>query len=360
MNIIILAGGVGTRLWPLGRKHNPKQFFPMIGKKPLIIETYDRFAKVYGPKKIFFSVTADLVPQVRKLFSHLPARQFIVEPSRRDTGPAMGYVAATLFLSQPDEPMVFVPSDHFIADIKRYRACFKRGEELIKSTGHLVDIGITATFPSTVLGYTKIGKLLSKESGVEVYHFLGHTEKPNVATATRYVTDGSYLWHGNYYMWTPRKFLEAFKNYAPALSAVLDHITPLIAKRQKKMVAELYEKMEKISFDYAVTEKINQKQVVIIKGDFGWSDVGAWDVLHNQLQDSADEKGNVVRGEVVHTDTNNCLIFGHKKRLVATVGLDNMVVVDTEDAILICPKNRAQDIKKLFPILEEKNLKKYV
>ena len=360
MNIVILAGGVGTRLWPLGRKNNPKQFFPMISEKPLIRETYDRFLPVFGAHKIYFSVTADLLPHIKKLFPKLSADHFIVEPSRRDTAPAMGYVAAVLSLRFPDEPMVFVPSDHFVSDVEKYIACFKMGEKLIQQTGKLVDIGITATFPSTVLGYTKIGSLFEKKQGVSVYHFAGHTEKPEAATALRYLESGDYLWHGNYYMWTPRKFLDAFRHYSPRHFEILEDIIPLLKKSSHTGLAAAYEKMEKISFDYAVTEKISKKDVLIIKGDFGWSDVGAWDVLHSQLKDRADSDGNVLRGQIVHIDTNNSLLFSHGKKVLAVVGLHDMVVVDTEDALLVCPKERAQEVKKLFPIFEEKQLKKYL
>ncbi len=356
MRIVILAGGVGTRLWPLGRKNNPKQFFPIISKKPLVKETYDRFVQAYGAEHIYFSVTAELLKPLRKVFPRVPLEQFIVEPARRDTAAAMGYVSAVLSLHHPDEPMVFVPSDHFVADIKKYLRCFRIGETIVKKTGNLVDIGIAATFPSTVLGYTKIGQLYKKINGVAVYHFAGHTEKPALSVAAQYIESGHYLWHANYYMWTPRKFLEAFEVYAPAYAAVLKAMIPLIKKREARNVAALYERMEKNSFDYAITEKINKKNVYIIKGDFGWSDVGAWDMLHNQLSEYSDKKGNVVRGRVVPMDTDRCLLFTHDKKMIATIGLKDMVVVDTPDALLVCPKDRAQDVKKLFPHIEQEGL----
>lgn len=360
MNIIILSGGVGKRLWPLGRQNNPKQFFPIIGKKPLIKETYDRFVKIYGAKKIFISTTADLLPQLKKIFPKISATQFIVEPSRRDTAPAMGFATLKLFLQNPDEPMVFVPSDHFIANVPKYLECFKIGEKLIKETGKLVDIGITATFPSTVLGYTKIGAKYKTINGVEVYNFAGHTEKPNAKIAAKYLASGNYLWHGNYYMWTPHLFLDALQKYAPVINQGLEKIKIALEKKNNKQVAQIYNQLPKISFDYAVTEKIDKKKVLIIKGDFGWSDVGAWDLLHEQLKGGADAKGNVVKGQVVHQDTEGCLLYGHQKRILATMGMKDMVIVDTEDALLVCPKSRAQEVKKLLEEMEKKGLKKYL
>ncbi len=361
MNIVILSGGVGTRLWPLGRKNNPKQFFPMISKQPLIKETYQRFVKRYGKKHIFFSVTADLLAPLRRLFPALPREQFIVEPSRRDTAPAMGFVAAYLALRFPDEPMVFVPSDHFVGDLDSYLACFETGEKLIQETGKMIDIGIAATFPSTVLGYTKIAAPFQpKGKGPAVYHFAGHTEKPDYATALKYLSDGQYLWHGNYYMWTPAKFLGAFERYAPAMHQTLFDIMAALKGKQTRRAAKLYETLPKISFDYAITEKIDQKDVLIIKGDFGWSDVGAWDMVFHQLRGTADNAGNVVKGNVVHVDTQNCLFLGHPKKLLATVGLKNVAIIDTPDALLVCPLERAQEVKKLFPEIKKRGLKKHL
>lgn len=368
MNIIILAGGVGKRLWPVGRQNKPKQFFPIFGQKPLVKETYDRFIGAYGSEKIFFSTSADLLPHLKRIFPRVPASQFIVEPSQRDTGPAMGYAAAVLALKNPDEPMAFIPSDHFIADQKKYLRCFKVAEKLIKNTGKMVDIGIMAAFPSTVLGYTKIGRKYGTFQGAEIYHFAGHTEKPDLATAEKYLASGSYLWHGNYYMWTPRRFLLAFKLYAPSMYDGLEKILDSLAQERKKgsgdegakKIKKTYEKMEKVSFDYLVTEKIEKSEVLIIRGDFGWSDIGAWDVLHHQLKSQADEQGNVVKGAVATRDTRNCLLYGRRKKLIAALGLEDTIIVDTEDAVLVCPRARAQEVKKLLEEMEKKGMGKYL
>ncbi len=328
-------------------------------------ETYDRFAGVYGPEKIFFSTTADLLPHLKRIFPQVSASQFIAEPSQRDTGPAMGYAAAVLALKNPDEPMAFIPSDHFIADQKKYSRCFKVAEKLIKKTGKMVDVGIAAAFPSNVLGYTKISRKYGVFQGAEIYHFAGHTEKPDLETAKKYLASGSYLWHGNYYMWTPRRFLLAFKIYAPSMYVGLEKILNLLSKGDKEKdrdekIKNIYEKMEKVSFDYLVTEKIEKSEVLIIKGDFGWSDIGAWDVLHNQLQSVSDERGNVKKGKVVNLDTKNCLLYSHQEKVLAALGLEDLIVVDTADALLICPRARAQEVKKILEEMEKKGMGEYL
>lgn len=360
MNIVILAGGVGKRLWPLGRKNKPKQFFPIVTEKSLAQETYARFVKVYPKNKIFFATTKDLLPYLKKLFPKIPAGQFIVEPARRDTGPAMGFAAAALAVKYPDEPMVFVPSDHHIQDEEKYLRAFKAGEDLIKQTNCLVDIGIPAEFPSTVLGYTKIGEKFGESYGLEIYRFAGHKEKPDLATAEKYLASGDYLWHGNYYMWTPRLFLEAFETFAPELGRMLLKIQMALRNKKITEAKKLYEKMPKISFDYAVTEKISPEKVLIIKGEFGWSDVGAWDVLHNQMKHKGDDLGNVTQGSVVSVDTKNCLLYTQKKKVLAVLGMEDLIVVDTEDALLICPRDRAQEVKRLIEEMEDNGLEEYL
>ncbi|MEK7532324.1 MAG: sugar phosphate nucleotidyltransferase [Patescibacteria group bacterium] len=334
MNFVILAGGVGERLWPLGTPGNPKQFHVLLGDQPLIVQAVRRVQKAGGD--IFFSTSERYVPLIKKLFSEIPDDHYIIEPARRDTGPAMAYAAARLMERAPDEPMAFIPSDHVIHDEARFVQMLRVGEEIIREQGVMVDVGVPAKFPSTVLGYTHIGKKLEERDGVEVYEFLGHAEKPDRATAEKYCAAGGYLWHANYYMWTPRKILEALERYAPEIHAgVTAALTDPAA----------FEKIQKISFDYAITEHMDPKDVLILKGDFDWSDVGAWDVLYDELAKTPGE--NVTRGEVTALDCSGSLVFSQNGRKVGVIGLKDMVVVDTPEGLLVCPKDRAQEVKRL-------------
>jgi mannose-1-phosphate guanylyltransferase len=277
-----------------------------------------------------------------------------VEPGRRDTGPAMGFAAAYLSIFDENEPMAFIPSDHYIGRADRFINSIREAEAIINETGKMLDISIYPTSPNTALGYTKIGQKKFEKNGVEFYEFLGHKEKPDFETAKRYIEEGDYLWHANYYMWTPKKFLEAYKKYAPEMYAKLEKIIELLIEEKMDEVKDIYLSMDKISIDYAVTEKMDPSEVLIIQGEFDWKDIGAWDTLYENMMTKTDEKRNLVRGERLNIDTCDCIIYGGDKKLIATIGIDDLVVIDTDDALLICPKGRSQEVKKAVQELKER------
>ncbi len=356
MRIIILAGGGGTRLWPMSRKNKPKQFCKLISEKTILEETLERF-KNWSPEKIYIATTKNLLKQLKETLPNFPEKNIILEPNKRDTAPAMGYAALRLSLDDEDEPIAFIPSDHYIGQIDKFIKSIQKAEEVINETGKLLDISIHPTSPNTALGYTKISKKVLEKDGIEFYQFEGHTEKPDFKTAQKYLEDGSYLWHANYYMWSPKLFLEAYKKYSPKIYADLIKIKKAIEEGNEEEVDKIYNQIEKISIDYAIMEKMSPENVLIIKGDFDWKDIGAWDTLHENLMTKTDEKRNLVRGERLNINTSNSIIYGKEDKLIATIGLEDVVVVDTEDALLICSKSRAQDIKKLIKELEERGRK---
>ncbi len=361
-----MAGGSGSRLWPMSRRKQPKQLFEILSNRKMIEDTYLRFVSDYPNDKIYIATCAEYVEDIIQLFQQIPVSNIIVEPSRRDTCAAMGFTAMKIFLLSPDEPIVFVPSDHFIANNEKFLSCIARAQELIVDTQKMVDIGVTPTSPNTALGYTKIGRKHSESNGVEAYHFLAHKEKPQYALACEYVQSSEYLWHASFYMWTPRLFLKAFETYAPNIYTSLVQIKDAIIANDYTKISEIYAGMDKISFDYAITEKMNKDDVLIIKGDFGWSDIGQWDVLYNKLAESKqttlthDSHGNIFKGDVALLESDNCLIYGMQKKLIATIGLSDMVIVDTHDALLICPKGKSLQVKKIVEMLTERNYQDYL
>ena len=227
-------------------------------------------------------------------------------------------------------------------------------EEIINKEGKLVDIGVVPSYPNTNLGYTHIGNKETSYEGVKLYDFLGHTEKPDYYTAEKYIQSGEYLWHANYYMWTPSKFLEAYAGLAPEMHQHLKAIADAVGTSdENKVIKKEYSQIEKVAFDYAITEKISKNKVIIIKAEFYWSDVGMWHTV-KQLQEENSED-NVTKGEHVNIDSKNCLIYSTtKNKLIGTLGLEDMIIVDTDDALLVVKKSRDSEVKKIVEQIKEK------
>lgn len=358
MRIIILAGGGGTRLWPMSREDRPKQFCKLTSEKTILEETLERFQN-WPKEKIYIATTKPLVKNLKETLPDFPEKNIIIEPSKRDTAPAMGYTALKLSLDDENEPIAFIPSDHYIGQVDKFIKAIQKAEEVINETGKLLDISIHPSNPNTALGYTKVGDKVLEKDGVEFYQFEGHTEKPDFKTAQKYLEDGNYLWHANYYMWSPKLFLEAYKKHSPQIYEDLMKIKEAIKNGKESKAEDIYNKMEKISIDYAIMEKMSSENVLIIKGDFDWKDIGAWDTLHENLMTKTDEKRNLVRGERLNIDTSNSIIYGENEKLIATVGLDDVVIIDTKDALLVCSKSKAQEVKKVIDELKIRG-KKYL
>lgn len=348
-----MAGGGGTRLWPLSREIKPKQFCKIISEETLFEETLNRFAN-FHIDDIYVALGREHLEQAMRLAPHIPRSHFIVEPCKRDTGPAMAYVCLHLVEKFFDETVAFIPSDHYIGENEKFLKALKAGDDLVQKTGKCLDVSVKPNFPSTVLGYTHIGEKYSDEGGVEVYEFLGHTEKPDFDTAKKYLADGHYLWHASYHMWTPRKFIEAFENYAPDILAQVKKIFSANQDSNDRVIENICDSMRPISIDYAVMEKINPDDVLIIKANFHWSDIGAFDVLYDAQKSRVDRDNNLVRANWLGVDTAGCYINARSDKIIATLGVDDLVIIDTADALLVCKKGDAQHVKQIIEKLKEK------
>lgn len=372
MNIVIMAGGGGTRLWPMSRENNPKQFSALASELTMFEETFNRFTKDFPVSKIYIATNAKSAKIAQKILPEIPRQNYIIEPEKRDTGPAYAFACAYLAINtDPNEPVAFIASDHYIRDIENFRKCIKVADKMIRNSGKMVDIGIKPEFANETLGYIKIGKKIKEINGVKFYEFKGQKEKPPLAVAKKYVRSNKYFWHASFFMWTPQKFLEAYKKYAPGIYGPIAKIIKILkhskllgvnskTKKQENIIKKEFGKTEKISIDYAVAEHIDQKEVLIIKGEFGWSDLGSWNMLYDQLRSDTDSHDNLIKANFVHKDTRNCLVYGSSDKIIATVGVDNLAIVDTKDALLICKKDRSQDVKKIIEILKEEGRSEFL
>jgi len=361
MNIVFLVGGGGTRLWPMSRKSTPKQFNPLISDLSMFEETFNRFKNDYPLDNIYISANKPTAALAQKILPEIPKNHYIIEPEKRDTGPAMAFAAAFLFVkSNPDEPMAFIPSDHYIENKKLFINCFKEAEKMISKTRKMIDIAITTTFPNISLGYTKIGKLYKNINGIKFYEFEGQKEKPDLKNAIKFHESSKYLWHANYFMWTPRLLLNAYEKYAPDIYKPISKIINAFKKNNQNTIEKEFSRTEKISIDYAVAERMNHKDVLIIKGEFGWSDIGSWEMLYDQLKDKTDNNKNLIKANSRNIDTQNCLIYGPKNKLIATIGLKDLAIIDTNDALLVCNKKDSQKVKKIVEILKEEGREEYI
>ncbi|MBI4121705.1 MAG: mannose-1-phosphate guanylyltransferase [Parcubacteria group bacterium] len=347
MMAVILAGGQGSRLWPLSRRRKPKQFHALLSDKPLLVEAYERLLPFIAPQDVYVSAASQFSSFVSEMLPAIPIDRYFFDPVRLDSGLSMACAAQRLcLLGRGDEPVVFIPTDQAIDDPERFRQALAVGERLVKETGKLLDISVAPKYPLTTLGYTRVGELYDRIDGVDVYKFLEHKEKPDRATAQTYLDSGDYLWHANYYMWTPRKMLEAFAQHA-------SHIHQTISSWSGRDDDRSIDSLTPISIEKAVTEYLSPDDVLIIKGDFGWTDVGIFRMLAEQLASQADNQGNVICGKGLALDSANCFIHGHPAKLIAAFGVSDLVIVDTPDALLICPKDRSSEIKDLVAALEE-------
>lgn len=361
MNIVILAGGGGTRLWPMSRAKCPKQFNALVSELTLFEETFNRFKNHFPLKNIFVSATRETYELAQKILPEIPKQNYIIEPEKRDTGPAMAYAASYLSVkADPDEPMAFIASDHYIKDTNLLIKCLMEAEKIIKKTGKMMDIAITPTFPNINLGYTRIGKLYKQIDKIKIYEFKGHKEKPDLVMAKKLLATGEYLWHASFFMWTPKLLLNAYKKYAPEIYKPIEKIAKALEKNDKQTIEMEFSKTEKISIDYAVAERMDPKDVLIIKGEFGWSDIGSWNMLYDQLTKSQDKDNNLVKANTINIDTSSTLVYGDEKKLIATIGLNDLVIVDTKDALLIAKKDQSHLVKKIVETLKEQGRKEYL
>ncbi len=354
---VIMAGGSGTRFWPLSRTDRPKQFLPLAGSsRSLIQATADRITPLVSESGILVVTAAHQAGLVRE---QLPQAAVLSEPTAKNTAPCIGYAAIRVLHDVGDVPMICMPADHLVRQEEELRSVYRLGAELAAKSDVIVTVGIKPTHAETGYGYIHQGALRSDGA----YDVRAFVEKPDRATAEGYLRSGEYLWNGGMFIWRPSVALKEIRRQLPKLAAGLDEIATVWKGGQnpnaERRIAEIYGSLESISVDFGVMEKA--ENVLVLSGaKFRWSDVGSWASWAEVEAERTGSDGNFLEGDVVMVDSRGCFVLGNggeRKKLIAGVGLENLIIVETDDSILICSREHSQDVKKVVDILKEKDRK---
>ena len=345
---LIMAGGTGTRLWPLSRDGRPKQALPLIGDRTMFQIAVERLAPLFTPDRTFVVTGNNHVDLLKAQASGIPGENFIVEPVGRGTAPAIALGAIHLGRKHPDALMAVLTADHFIADEARFRRALLAAGK-VAARGHLVTLGVTPDTPATGYGYIERGDVVESVENFLAYRVMSFREKPSAATAERFVADGRHSWNSGMFIWRIDRFLAELARTMPEFYAQLDEIDRALGTPQEaNLLAQVWPRVDSQTVDYGVMEKA--RDVVVIPIDVGWSDVGSWSSLLDLLP--GDEDGNVsLHGEHLNAGSRNVLVHG-RGRVVATIGLEDIIIVDTEDVVLVCRKDQAEAVKRIVDRLK--------
>jgi len=352
MKVVIFAGGVGTRLWPLSRKNTPKQFEKIVGDQSMIQIAVGKLLPDFKWEDIYISTSIEYEKIVAGQLPKLPKENIIVEPATRDVGPAVGLVTARFLKESPNEPFAILwGSDHLVKKEDVFRKALLTAEKIVsKDHDRIVFIGQKPRFASQNLGYIGFGKKENEIDDTPVFELTDFKYRPDLSLAEKYVRDGKHSWNLGYFVTTPKFLWKSFEEFSPKLHADLKLINDAVGTKDFEIVLhKIYPDIEKISFDNAILEKLDKKTGSVISVDIGWSDIGAWEALKEALSESTDD--NVTKGKVMLEDSRDSLVFNYGQQLTVGIDLDEMLVINTEDVVLVCPKKSVPKIKKLVESL---------
>ena len=356
---VIMAGGVGSRFWPRSRERTPKQLMEITGERTMIQSTIDRLGDFVPPARTFVVTNKLQKTAIAKQLPNIPVENIIVEPIGRNTAPCIGLAAMFVRRLDPNGVMVVLPADHVVENKKEFLRVLNLGVSVAQKRLSLVTIGIRPTHPETGYGYIQV--LEDEPAGKEklpkgVFRVKTFAEKPNLATAQKFVESGDFFWNSGMFIWRADVILNEVKRSIPELHDLLMSVEPSLGTSLfDQSLEHAYGLMRGISIDYGVMEKASG--VCVIRGDFGWSDVGSWDEVYRLSQ--KDEHGNHSEGKVISIGTKSSYIFTSDK-LVATVGVDDLIIINTPDALLVCKRGQSQEVKEIVDHLRRKQMNDYL
>ena len=358
MHAVIMAGGRGTRFWPRSREKKPKHLLDIVSNRTIIQETVDRIKPLIKPKNILIVTGRKHARELMRQLPEVPAKNILIEPIGRNTAACIGLAAVHIQKKAKDDVMVVLPSDHGIGDPERYRTVIAAAAQAAEQENALVTIGIQPTSPHTGFGYMEGSASIGQVAGHALLRVKSFREKPDRRQAQAFLQSGNFFWNSGMFVWKASTILNEIERFLPDLYSGLMTIKSSLGKSSEaKILSTIYKGLTPISIDYGVMEKA--KDVFVIPASFGWSDVGSWDALWEIS--SKDGRGNALAGgsQAIFESTENALVYSPNK-LVALVGMKDVIVVETKDALLICKKGRSQDVKKIVDALAAKKLTQYL
>lgn len=353
---VIMAGGVGTRFWPLSRRSRPKQFLPIVSERTMVEETVFRLLPEVPISNIYTIANPGQSQAIRDLIPGLPEGNLLVEPQGKNTAPSLLLASATIYLKNRDAVVAALPADHLIQDTRRFLKKLVAAAHAAAQGPHLVTFGIPPAFPATGYGYIQFSQDRSQDiDGEAFFKVQAFKEKPDQETAAAFLKAGNYAWNSGMFVWRASVFAEKLDQYAPGMFAYWTQILEALRDGDGTRIASIFAEIPSLSIDYALMEKA--QGVLMARGDFGWSDVGAWSALADILP--GDKAGNTVRGKAMILDSEGCLVYNPKK-FTALVGVKDLIVVDTPDVLLICRKDQDQRVKDIVAEIQKKGENDYL
>jgi len=358
--VLIICGGGGTRLWPRSRRKTPKQFIKLLGNKTLFEQTMERARDLVPDERIFVVTNMDYVDEIITQ-GKLSLKNIFAEPCGRNTALAMAAGVAMINKIDPQAVIINMWSDHLISPLSKFTANALLAAQVAYSGDVLVTVGLKPTFPHTGFGYIHAGEKMEEFDEGEVFKVKEFKEKPDLANAKKMVKSGDYYWNTGMFTWSAASFIRSVEKNAPDLAASLKKIQSAWGQDdEKRVIDKVYKEAQDVSIDYAVAEKADN--MALVAASFSWSDVGDWQQVAEKGE--KDKEGNMIvslnkEGEVYAIESKNNVVQ-YSDRLLALVGLEGMIIIDTPDALLVCPKNKSQDVKKMVNLLKEKGKEKYL
>jgi mannose-1-phosphate guanylyltransferase len=357
---VIMAGGGGTRLWPVSRKERPKQLLPLIGQETLFQATVQRLEELFPPERILVVTVEEQAQEMVQQAPSIPKENYILEPSPRGTASVVGLAAAILQKREPDASMAILPSDHFIRNRDLFHYLLRAAFEVAEN-GYLVTLGITPTHPSTAYGYIQQGQPLSGGYKYPAYQVKSFIEKPNEEVAQKLLRSGAHSWNSGMFIWRADVILKEINRQMPALDEALHEIgNAWGTAAQDEVLKDCWQSLQIETVDYGIMEKA-ERVAVLPAGGLGWSDVGSWESLFEVLL--PDMNGNIATNNNSHLahQTNNTLVYSsNNERLIVTIGVDDMIIVDTDDILLVCKSDQSQSVRDIVEHLKKHRQEKYL